>query len=93
MNIMVVCGNGLGSSFIMEINIKKALTEMGKTANVDHTDLASAKTVAADIYVGSADIVGLLDDGTRTIVKLENMMSIPEIKSKLEPYLDKLQNI
>ncbi|TKG96750.1 PTS lactose transporter subunit IIB, partial [Peribacillus simplex] len=24
--IMVVCGNGLGSSFIMEMNVKKALT-------------------------------------------------------------------
>ncbi|MGV2448116.1 UNVERIFIED_CONTAM: PTS lactose transporter subunit IIB, partial [Bacillus sp. ATCC 13368] len=28
-----------------------------------------------------------LDDGTRTIVTLENMMSIPEIKSKLEMHV------
>ncbi|SIS06379.1 PTS system IIB component, L-Asc family [Peribacillus simplex] len=87
MKIMVVCGNGLGSSFIMEMNVKKALTEMGKTAEVDHTDLASAKTVQADIYLGAADIVGQQDDGTRTIVTLENMMSIPEIKSKLEMHV------
>ncbi len=82
---MVVCGNGLGSSFIMEMNVKKALTEMGKTAEVDHTDLASAKTEKADVFIGAADIVGQLNDGTRQIVTLENMMSIPEIKSKLEP--------
>jgi ascorbate PTS system EIIB component len=63
------------------------LTEMGKTAEVDHTDLASAKTVQADIFLGAADIVGQLDDGTRTIVTLENMMSIPEIKSKLEMHV------
>ncbi|OKP67696.1 PTS lactose transporter subunit IIB [Paenibacillus sp. P3E] len=85
--IMVVCGNGLGSSFIMEINVKKALTEMGKTAEVDHTDLASARTVQADIYIGAADIMGQLDDGSRAIVTLENMMSIPEITSKLQPHL------
>ncbi|MCP1136193.1 PTS sugar transporter subunit IIB [Paenibacillus polysaccharolyticus] len=85
--IMVVCGNGLGSSFIMEINVKKALTEMGKTAEVDHTDLASARTVQADIYIGAADIMGQLNDGSRTIVTLENMMSIPEITSKLQPHL------
>jgi PTS system ascorbate-specific IIB component len=54
---------------------------------VDHTDLASAKTVQADIFLGAADIVGQLDDGTRTIVTLENMMSIPEIKSKLEMHV------
>lgn len=87
MKIMVVCGNGLGSSFIMEMNVKKALAEMGKTAEVDHTDLTSARTVQADIYIGAADIVGQLDDGSRTIVTLENMMSIPEIKSKLETHL------
>ncbi|WP_309090715.1 PTS sugar transporter subunit IIB [Domibacillus sp.] len=87
MKIMVVCGNGLGSSFIMEMNVKKALTEMGKTADVDHTDLASAKTEQADIFIGAADIVGQLNDGIRKIVTLENMMSIPEIKSKLEPLL------
>ncbi|WP_405155075.1 PTS sugar transporter subunit IIB [Paenibacillus sp. FSL K6-0108] len=85
--IMVVCGNGLGSSFIMEINVKKALTEMGKAAEVDHTDLASARTVQADIYIGAADIMGQLNDGSRTIVTLENMMSIPEITSKLQPHL------
>ncbi|MGE7602475.1 PTS sugar transporter subunit IIB [Peribacillus sp. NPDC097675] len=82
--IMVVCGNGLGSSFIMEMNVKKALTEMGKSAEVDHTDLTSAKSAQADIFIGAADIVAQLDDGTRTIVTLENMMSIPEITSKLE---------
>jgi len=87
MKIMVVCGNGLGSSFIMEMNVKKALTEMKKNAEVDHTDLASARTVQADLFIGAADIVGQLDDGTRTIVTLENMMSIVEIKSKIEPHL------
>ncbi|MGX5373586.1 PTS sugar transporter subunit IIB [Bacillus cereus] len=87
MKIMVVCGNGLGSSFIMEINVKNALIEMGKTAEVDHTDLASARTVQADIFIGAADIVGQLDDGIRKIVTLENMMSIPEITSKLAPHL------
>lgn len=87
MKIMVVCGNGLGSSFIMELNVKKALKELGKTADVDHTDLTSAKSEQADIFIGAADIMSQLEDGTRTIVNLENMMSIPEIKSKLEPHL------
>ncbi|MDE4085830.1 PTS sugar transporter subunit IIB [Planococcus maritimus] len=87
MKIMVVCGNGLGSSFIMELNVKKALKELGKTAEVDHTDLTSAKSVQADIFIGAADIMSQLEDGNRTIINLENMMSIPEIKSKLEPHL------
>ncbi|ANU17097.1 PTS sugar transporter subunit IIB [Planococcus maritimus] len=86
MKIMVVCGNGLGSSFIMELNVKKALKELGKTAEVDHTDLTSAKSVQADLFIGAADIMSQLEDGNRTIINLENMMSIPEIKTKLEPH-------
>ncbi|MFJ7731200.1 PTS sugar transporter subunit IIB [Lysinibacillus sp. NPDC097231] len=87
MKILVVCGNGLGSSFIMELNVKKALTELGKVAEVTHTDLASAKAEKADIYIGAEDIVNQLVKGKGHIVSIINMMSISEIKLKLEPLL------
>jgi len=87
MKILVVCGNGLGSSFIMELNVKKALLELGKKAEVTHTDLTSATAEKADIYIGAGDIVDQLDNGVRQIVRIVNMMSIPEIKLKLGPLL------
>ncbi|MBA4543542.1 MULTISPECIES: PTS sugar transporter subunit IIB [Thermoactinomyces] len=87
MRILVVCGNGLGSSFIMELNVKKALGELGKEAEVEHTDLATARTEKADIYLGAQDIISQLDDGTRTIVALENVMNLEEIKEKLASHL------
>lgn len=37
--VLIVCGNGLGSSFIVEMNVKKILAEMNKEAEVAHTDL------------------------------------------------------
>ncbi|KFZ41602.1 PTS sugar transporter subunit IIB [Thermoactinomyces vulgaris] len=88
MKILVVCGNGLGSSFIMELNVKKALNELGKEAEVGHTDLASARSEEADLYIGAQDIISQLDDGTRNIVALENVMNLEEIKTKIAPYLD-----
>ena len=39
--VLIVCGNGLGSSFIVEMNVKKILAEMNKEAEVAHTDLTS----------------------------------------------------
>jgi PTS system ascorbate-specific IIB component len=87
MKILVVCGNGLGSSFIMELNVKKALGELGKEAEVDHTDLTTARTEKADVYIGAKDIIAQLDDGTRTVVALENMMNIEEIKTKISKHL------
>lgn len=87
MKILVVCGNGLGSSFIMELNVKKALNELGKEAEVGHTDLATARTEEADLFIGAQDIISQLDDGSRNIVALENVMNLEEIKSKVAPYL------
>ncbi|MGD2196296.1 PTS sugar transporter subunit IIB [Lysinibacillus fusiformis] len=87
MKILVVCGSGLGSSFILELNVKKALESMGKEAEVTHTDLASAKAEKADIYLGAAEIVNELANDNAVIVSIVNMMNIAEIKEKLEPWL------
>jgi ascorbate PTS system EIIB component len=84
--ILVVCGNGLGSSFIVEMNVKKILVELGVEAQVSHTDLTTSKTEQADIYLGSADIVNQLDDGTRTVVALQNIFNQAEIKGALQKY-------
>ena len=32
MKILAVCGSGLGSSFMLEMNIKKVLTQLGVVA-------------------------------------------------------------
>jgi len=87
MKILVVCGNGLGSSFIMEINVKKALNELNVEAQVEHTDLTTALTEKADLYVGAQDIISQLDNGERKVIGLENIMNLEEIKSKLSQHL------
>ena len=87
MKILVVCGSGLGSSFILELNVKKALESMDKEADVTHTDLASSKEEKADIYLGAADIVNELAKDKAIIVSIVNMMNISEIKEKLEPWI------
>lgn len=87
MKILVVCGNGLGSSFIIELNVKKALSQLGKQAEVTHTDLATAKTEEADLYIGADDIIHQLEDGKKKIIALENVMNLEEIKKALSQYL------
>lgn len=43
MKITVVCGNGLGTSLMMEMSIKSILKDLSISADVDHVDLGSAK--------------------------------------------------
>ncbi|EHX8170550.1 PTS sugar transporter subunit IIB, partial [Escherichia coli] len=56
MKITVVCGNGLGTSLMMEMSIKSILKDLSVSADVDHVDLGSAKGTTSDIYVGTKDI-------------------------------------
>ncbi|WP_347862310.1 PTS sugar transporter subunit IIB [Salimicrobium sp. PL1-032A] len=82
--ILVVCGNGLGSSMMVEMNINSILKDMGKEADVSHTDLTTAKSERADLFLGSEDIVGSLDDGNRNVVQLKNLMDKKELRTALE---------
>jgi len=45
MKILAVCAHGLGSSFLMEMNIKKALVKLGIEAEVGHSDLSITAAV------------------------------------------------
>lgn len=85
--ILVVCGNGLGSSFIVEMNVKTVLKQLGIEAEVSHTDLATSKTEKADLYLGAKDLVDVLDDGTRNVAKLTNLLDLDELRSMLEKHL------
>lgn len=92
MKILVCCGSGLGSSFMMEINIKKVLKELNiSNVEVDHSDLGSAKGLKADIYVGTRDIASQLTSFGGEIISLNSMIDMKELKSKLVETLTKLK--
>lgn len=87
MKILVMCGNGLGSSFMMELNVKKAIKELGINAEVDHTDLTTGKSMNADIYLGAKDIMNNFQKDGAKIIGLENIMNLNEIKEKISSCL------
>ena len=43
MKILAVCGNGLGTSFILSMNVNKALKVLNIDGECKNMDLASAK--------------------------------------------------
>ena len=83
MKILVCCGSGLGSSFMIEMNIKKALQELGVEAEVSHSDLSSAAGIKADIYVGTRDIATQLVGRGGEVVSLNNMIDKKELAEKI----------
>lgn len=83
MKILVCCGSGLGSSFMMEMNIKKLLKELNlEGIEVTHTDLCSAAGYKADLYVATRDIADQLTS-LGEVVTLNSMIDKKELKDKL----------
>lgn len=82
--ILCFCGSGLGTSFIMEMNVKKALTNLGITGiEVEHSTIDDVMPGAADLFVCGADLMPNAVKAGKTI-GLDNMVSMAEMESKLK---------
>ncbi|WP_026693914.1 PTS sugar transporter subunit IIB [Peribacillus kribbensis] len=87
MKLLAVCGNGLGTSFMLSLNVNKAMKELGIDGDCKNMDLASAKTESADYYIGSPEIMEQLEDGRKKVIPVVNMVSLNEIKEQLRKHI------
>ncbi|MDY0138556.1 MAG: PTS sugar transporter subunit IIB [Candidatus Izemoplasmatales bacterium] len=85
--IVAICGMGFGSSFIVELNIKNALKELGvKDIDVDHMDLGSAYPGVADLIICGKD----LEDNCKRfgeVMPLNSLFDKKELKDKITQVL------
>ncbi|WP_439328122.1 PTS sugar transporter subunit IIB [Lonepinella sp. BR2357] len=89
MKIMAVCGSGLGSSFMMEMNIKKVLAKLGIEAEVNHTDLSSVTPNDADVFVMASDIAASSSIDPERIIVVKNIVGLNEFEEKLTAYFNR----
>ena len=89
MKIMAICGSGLGSSFMVEMNIKKVLKKMGIEADVEHSDLSSAIPSEADLFVMAKDIAASASIPDNQLIVITNIIDINELETKLRAYFNK----
>lgn len=88
MKIAAVCGSGLGSSFMVEMNIKSILDKMGvEGIDVTHFDLGSATPGAADVFFVASDLgesMAHLDN----VVVLDSIIDMEELERKVKKALE-----
>lgn len=86
--IMCCCISGLGSSFIVEINVKKALKELDREdIEVVHAGVNDVYKGAADLFVCSADVYEICEKAGATI-SLNTLTDYEEVKSKLADFFE-----
>lgn len=85
--IMAVCGSGLGSSFMVEMNVNEVLSELGLSGyEVSHSSLADATADQADIFITARDLEDSASHLPNLIV-LDELFDKDELKAKLQEKL------
>lgn len=87
-SIVCCCSNGLGSSMIMEMNLKRALAAIGRSdITVRHIPLSEANSISDELYVVGLDIAPQMKDFKRVII-IRDMVSTDEFIDKLTRALE-----
>ena len=87
LSILMVCGNGCGSSLVCQ---EAVLKELGVQAKVDHSDMLSAASKTADILIAGVNFKPHFDkfNSFPNKIYLNSLISKQEIKTKLQPILE-----
>lgn len=89
MKIYTACSTGLGSSFMTQLNIEKALGELGvEGVETDHTDIASVTENTCGVLFVGRDIAEAAE-GKGDVVVLNSLIDMDEIKTKVADALER----
>ena len=86
MKILAVCGMGLGTSLILRMNAEKALKQLGVEADVEVSDMGSARALAstADLVLTSQELAEQLGPVKPKVVTISNFIDFDEMITKLK---------
>lgn len=84
--MVTVCGQGLGSSLIVEMNVKQVLSELGieNEFDVTHENLNTYSPENYDFVICGEDIAPSIVVTSGKKIVLKNIMDTSELKQKIE---------
>ncbi|WP_057489865.1 PTS sugar transporter subunit IIB [Streptococcus orisasini] len=92
MKIFAVCQSGLGTSFMVQMNIESALEAAGvnmEDFTVEHADSGSISEGMADYFFAEKTLVPALTNlPDEKIIPLDSIIDADEIKEKVLQLLD-----
>ena len=93
MKLSCVCQSGLGTSFMVQMNLQAILQEENLNVNefqLDHTDVGSATPDTADYFFVEKTLVAALPNiPTEKIVPLASIIDKEEARRALNAVLDR----
>jgi ascorbate PTS system EIIB component len=91
LKILAVCGMGLGSGLLLRMQAEKALRELGVQADLEVTDIGTARALAAtaDLILTSEELAQQLGAVKPKVVTISNFIDLREMVDKLRVAIDR----
>ncbi|MTI94671.1 MAG: PTS sugar transporter subunit IIB [Firmicutes bacterium] len=83
MQIVTVCGLGVGTSLMLKMTIQDILDAEGISADVEAWDAGTVKGRSADLFVVSEDLRSSLEGLDGNVVYIKNITDTDEIREKV----------
>ncbi|MFC4556145.1 PTS sugar transporter subunit IIB [Georgenia faecalis] len=87
LKVLAVCGLGMGTSLILRMTAESVLTRLGIAAQVDNTDLSTARSTEADVIVGQGMHMTELEGAATVIVTVDDFVDESALEARLRPAL------
>lgn len=91
LNIVTVCGCGLGSSLMAKMTIEKILDKEGVSATIDAADAGTVKGHRADIVVATREFAHAVSGVKGKVVIVTSFVNKVELAEKLSPVVKQLK--
>ena len=87
--ILPICGAGVGTSEILRVSAARALQRLGIEAEITATDVAHVQELAGDVQVilATSEHVANLGRSYAQIIVIDNILDQDELTEKLEAAL------
>lgn len=89
-NIVTVCGNGIGSSLLLKMKVETICKEMGIEANVESCDSNAAVGKGADLFVTVKEFKSIFSDDQKVAI-VKSYTNKKKIEEDLVPILEEFK--
>lgn len=83
LRVLAVCGAGMGSSLILRRTAEQALERLGVEAELEHTDVGSARGTRAHVVIGQPTYLSELSDVDALPVAIESFVDVRHAETRL----------
>lgn len=85
LNILCVCGNGMGTSTILKISVKQICDANGINANVESCSFGEALSFVntTDIVLTSPEWAGMLPPSNAIVAETKNLIDVKAVTETL----------